>query len=119
MAANDDAPDWDDLTEVDSPGTTEENERTVRLDPGDRLLGKLRFTEYNAGQHNNTLVHLTTPDGEHVQHWFNRTLEEQLEDADASPGDWIGVEKSETQTTSDINGEEVEYYPRNLKVVDR
>jgi hypothetical protein len=119
MATNDDAPTWDDGSPVSTPGTDDDNEPTYKLDPGEQLIARVRNIEWGAGQSGNALLHLTTKAGDPVKHWSNGTLDEQLNEADVSAEDWIGIEKSEdTASFTNDDGEEVEFHPRNLQTFD-
>ena len=110
MAAE--VPSFDDL-ELIGDDTNDNDDRNVKLEPGEELVGELRFIESNASRYGNDKLHLTRlDDQEYVTWWSNATVSKKLEQKDVEPGDIIGLRKDEdTYTyTDDETGEENEAY---------
>lgn len=117
MAAEN-APSFEDLSKVPSPNDNGDDDvPEVRLDPGESFVGTLRHREKGVGKYKNTVLHLSTVDGEPVKMWSNRTIDTQLESAHVKPGDWIGVQKdAEPYTFTDDEGNEREAYGFDVRV---
>lgn len=111
MAAKD-KPSFDDLTKV-SPSNDNDNDDvpTKKLAPGEEFVAVIRHIERGVGQYNNTVLHLNDLDGEPFKFWSNRTIDRSLNEADAGPGDTIGVRKdSEPYSYETDDGEQKEAY---------
>lgn len=109
MATKDDSTSFDDLMPVNASNDNDDDGETlIKLDPGDSLIGSLRFVESDVGKYNNDMLHLTREgDDEAVKHWSNDTIRKSLKAADVKPGDVIGLRKeSEPYTFEDDDGKE-------------
>ena len=111
-------PSWNDLDEVDDPSTDDEELPTIKLDPGERLMGDLVAIEQEVGEFDNTLLTIASESEGLVKFWSNGTIDRRLDRADAGPGDYIGLKKSDdAETYTDDDGEEVEYHPYEVRIL--
>lgn len=113
MSKPDNSPSWDDMTDVTSGNDSD----MYKLDPGEKLIGQLRHLEQGVGQYDNTVLHLTTDTGEHISMWSNTTITNALEQADAQPGDWIGLQKDEETFEYETEDGTGEAYGFEVRVV--
>jgi len=109
-----DMPAFDELEEV-SAAETDEDATLLDLEPGESVVGKLAHIERDTGEDNNDMVHLIV-DGEPKKKWSNATMDKAFSKADVQPGDVIGLRKSEEQEEFTRDGEEVAYYPYDVRV---
>ena len=110
MAKANDAPSFDDMESVTS-NSTDNDDDTLKLEPGERAVVRIRHREHNKGQYNNTMLHVTTNSGEHRQMWSNSTIENALDEIDPDPDEWVGFKKDEeTYPYETDDGEQGEAY---------
>lgn len=115
------APSWDDLSKVQtSQDTDDDGEPLIKLDPGEDVVAEVRFIEEEVGQHGNTMLHLTTTDGDPVRMWSNTTIDRALDAAEVTAGDVIGIRKHEESYTFETeDGDEREAYDFDVGVLEK
>jgi len=118
--ATKEGPSFDDLTRVEpSNDNDDEDVQTIKLDPGEDIVAEVRHIERNVGQFDNTVLHLTRPDGSLCKMWSNATIDRRLEKAGVTPGDTIGIKKdTDSYTYETDDGEEREAYNFQVAVMD-
>lgn len=111
-------PAFDDLPEAQTPDRDDDATK-IDLDPGESVVGKLAHIERDTGEDNNNMIHLIV-DGEPAKKWSNQTIDRRLEEENASPGDLIGLQKHEEESTfPGDDGEDVVYYGYDVRVEAR
>ena len=101
--------DIDSFESVDTDDLDEANGR-INLDPGEHLVGTITDANLAAGDHG-----LIEIDGRTL--WLNATMRSQLESALIS-GQPVAHVKSEEKDSFEDDGEEVEFYPRELRFME-
>lgn len=111
MAAEN-APGFDDFAESESAESETEDEPTVKLDPGESIVARIRHVENEVGEFDNDLYHVTRlSDKKPVAIWSNYTLRTRAEEEDLGPGDLFAMRKSEESREYDGD----EYYPVEVR----
>lgn len=115
--ASERAPSFDDLDPVANDYDDDDVE-TLKLDPGESVVGEIREINTGLGDYDSTLLIIARGLGDVVKIWSNRQIDAQMASADLGEGDVVGIKKTEeTSTYTDDTGQEQEYHIFEVRAV--
>jgi hypothetical protein len=120
MAAEN-APAFDDLSPVEEPEAESDDEvPTIKLEPGEILQGTLLSIE-EKGQYGDNVLRIKSGNRGVVEYWDCKGIRRQFTAADVSPGDYVGIRKSEEMESFETENDEgeaetVEYFTFEVRV---
>ena len=111
--ATENAPAFEDLTPINTSNANDDDEEpTLKLDAGEHVVAEVRYIEQNAGEFDNTLLHLTDTTGEVCKMWSNRTIDSAFQEKGVGAGDVIGIKKDEEPYTFEVENDDGEMEER-------